>query len=122
HGQTQGINRKQNDAALHRALSRGQGKNGGEDGADAWRPTEGEGEADHEGAPHGFPAHHLMHSFIGIEGFDLKEAGEVKSEDNDHHSGDDGEDGVIALGDLSDLSGGGAERDEDYRESKDEGE
>ena len=61
-----------------------------------------------------------MDALVSVEGLDLEQAGEVQSEENDDCSGDDAEDVTIALGDLADLGGGRAQRDEYDAETKDE--
>ena len=57
---------------------------------------------------HGFSAGDGVHALVGVESFDLQQAGKVQSEEDDDRAGHDAEDAAIIFGDLSELGGGGA--------------
>src|ERR1017187_8955363 len=61
-----------------------------------------------------------MQARVGEQRFDLQEAGQVQTEENNDRSGDAGEQRLVLREDLSDFGGDGAQRDEDDAETDDE--
>src|ERR1035441_2542795 len=62
-----------------------------------------------------------MQARVGEQRFDLQEAGQVQTEENNDRSGDAGEQRLVLREDLSDFGGDGAQRDEDDAETDDKG-
>ena len=119
-GQTERINAEQQNPFYQRVLFAGEGQDRGQDGAEARRPTEGEGEADDECAKRRTAALHAMQSRVGVKRFDLEDPRQVQAKNNDDHAGHDRERVLIAGRDLSDFGGDRSERDEYHAEAKDE--
>ena len=61
-----------------------------------------------------------MQPRVGQQSLDLKDAGQVKTEENDDHSGDAGEQRFVLREDLADFGRDRAQRDEDDAEADDE--
>ena len=61
-----------------------------------------------------------MQARIGQQSLDLKDAGQVQTEENDDHSGDAGEQRFVLRENLADLGRDRAQRDKDDAEADDE--
>src|SRR5208282_5233034 len=82
---------------------------------------QGKSEPDDKRAPRGRTAFEAMQSRVGQQRLDLKYAGQVKTEENNDHTGDAGEQRFVLREDLADFRRDRTERDEDDAEADDEG-
>jgi len=91
HRQSGGVDGQKKDAFPDSVLSGGESEHDRQDRTYTWRPAEGESKTNHKRAPGGGTAFEAVQSRVGQQSLDLQDAGQVKAEENDDHSGDAGE-------------------------------
>src|SRR6185369_8216203 len=82
----QRINGQQQDSLKNRILSSRKTKDHGKNRSDARRPSESERKTDHERSPRCAAAFQLMQPRVRQQRFDMKNASEVQSENNDDNA------------------------------------
>src|SRR5208282_6344950 len=114
------VDGQKKDAFPDGVLSGRESENDRENRTDARRPSKGKSEPDDKRAPRGRTAFEAMQSRVGQQRLDLKYAGQVKTEENNDHTGDSGEQRFVLREDLADFGRDRAECYEDDAEADDE--
>src|SRR6266446_2061808 len=86
--QPRGVNCQQEDALHDRILRCRESQHNGQNRSHTWGPSKSEGEADHERSPGGRAPFETVQPSIRQQCFDLKDARQMQTEQNDYHARD----------------------------------